>query len=134
MTLVWILAALAATRWATLLTRDDFGPLRDLRNWVEYRWPTEDTRFYPSEIVNAEDGTTTNRAGVSVMPDPTEPGAWIAVDPRPLGLLATCARCMSVWSGLAALLVIVFASQPVAAVVFAPFAFSQVAITLLRAD
>ena len=131
--LLWTLAALAATRWATLITRDEFGPIRQIREWVEYRWPTEDTEFYDSEIVKAEDGTATNKAGVAVIPHGVN-SSWIAVDPHPLGTLATCVRCMSVWTGMLAAAVVILVPVPVAVAVFAPFAFSQVAITLVRAD
>lgn len=125
-----LVAALAAMRWATLLTEDEFGPIRDLREWIEYRWPTETTVFYESEVVTLEDGSQTNRAGVPLV---RAGDAWGALNPHPLGTLATCIRCMSVWTGLVAMVLVVLVPD-VALVVFLPFAFSQAAITLKGAD
>ena len=134
--LVWILAALAATRWTTLLTRDSFGPIRRIREWVLFRWPDDDTEFGLEYVIPGDPDpmvgelTNPNRTPVRLHDD----GWWRPVESTPVGTLVSCARCMSVWAGSAALVVLAVASDVIAAAVFAPFAFSQVAITLIRAD
>lgn len=141
-----VLAALAATRWATLLTRDSFGPIAAVRDWFEYRYPHAETIYRASvvrhEVVTRDtpegpapvgDRWFTDK-GVEVMPHPTITGEYIATDPHPLGTLVTCVRCMSVWAGLVAMLAVVYLPDPALLAVLAPFAFSQVAITLTRAD
>ena len=139
--LAWLLAPLAATRWATLITRDSFGPIRQLREWVEFRWPDDDTVFLDSVVTETTDRsnpdvpemrTWATPKGVDVFP--VAAGEYRAVNPHPLGTLVSCVRCVSVWTGLAATVVAMLVVPSVAVVVFAPFAFSQVAIVFTRTD
>lgn len=129
---VWITAALAAARWATLITRDTFGPIRHLVDRVKYRWPDSDDLYYESEVSGNEDiGWTVNN--LSVVPAGSDEygyAMWRPLDPHPVGTLLSCVRCMSVWTGLAAAALVLLAPAWIVWPVLLPFAFSQIAITL----
>lgn len=138
--LVWVLAAFASTRWATLITRDTFGPIRRIREWIEYRYPDPDTEFRGDHIVMVADSDPiqlVNQAGVELVPvefDGERVSVAVALNPHPLGTLVTCVRCMSVWTGLVAAVIVLTAPTSVVVAVFAPFAFSQFAIWITHAD
>lgn len=139
-----ILAPLAATRWATLVTRDDFGPIRQLREWavgLEARHPTATTQYRTDFLVSTADGAGVTPSGVQVVQDATDPDLWWPIQPSRIGAsveavgsLVSCVRCVSVWTSTLAVVLFVFLPAPAVVAVFAPFAWSQVAIGLTGAD
>lgn len=137
LTVVLIAAAFASARWATLITNDDFGPIRDAVDWVKYRWPDADDAYYESEVVGNEGvGWQVRDSGLDVFPD-VDPGGirvFYPVDPHPLGTLLSCVRCVSVWTGLAAAAIGLLTPSWAALPVLLPFAFSQITITLTGSD
>ena len=113
-----------------------------MREWWLRRWPAAQTVFYESEVSGDDQaGWRLRRGGVAIPGDlaeidmgdgPVQVRTWTPLIPHPLGTLATCARCLSVWVGLAAVAALVWVPTPVLWVVMAPFAFSQLVIFARR--
>lgn len=132
-----IVGALAATRFATLVVVDDFGPIADLRTAIRIRYPAEDDAYFESEVDGSDDvGWTSNRGVPLFRGDDLYPGipAWYPLEPHPLGTLLSCVRCFSVWTGLAVAVLILLGPAWLYYPILLPFAFSQVAISLTRSD
>ena len=129
--MLFITGALASARLATLVTQDSFGPIRQIREAIEARWPSPDTAWIAEQVDLTEEGRALSPRGLELFLDPAD-GLYYAIEPKPLGTLATCVRCMSVWTGLVVMAAIFTVPTWILWPALLPFAFSQVAITLSR--
>lgn len=100
--LILLIDLLAVWRLTRLVTKDDFPPIKHLRDWILRRWPSDDAEFAPDEVeVDMPDEPQDWRQFGKIVGTTTRVEwnglAWVAVDGHWFGKLISCLWCASVW-------------------------------------
>lgn len=87
-----LIDGLAVFRLSRLVTTDGFPPILRIRRWVLEHWPSSETVFLDSEVVQGASGPQTRRG----LPVVKGPDGWLAA-PHWLGELVECVWCASMY-------------------------------------